>query len=287
MCEFEQEVEWCYVGNDLVAKRHIPPTVPEDGVISPVFAKLAIMNPNNDNVQKLGSRGVSQYLAKYVAQVDESTRVFAHAPRPTDPDCFRLNVETTGNTKISSVNRVEKSLLTRKKKHHIGRAMTQAEAMMILCHIPQVYTNIEFVHISTTMLEERPGFEKQPHLRHLQKQGTINGPVNAISDIDTRQIIPANRVKLHKQDINRNLPKSRHFKKTALMLAQDSMFSPITLDVITIFGLRPPELYFIKNPALYFRWFKRETLPLNKDKERTILEKQIQMCESLLDASYD
>ena len=48
---------------------------------------------------------------------------------------FHMSVEAIGNTKISGVNKVEKKLLS---KENIGRAVTEAEVVMILCHIPQV-----------------------------------------------------------------------------------------------------------------------------------------------------
>ena len=40
-----------YIDKSLQAKRYVPPTSGQDGVISPVFARLVICNPNSDNAQ--------------------------------------------------------------------------------------------------------------------------------------------------------------------------------------------------------------------------------------------
>ena len=76
------------------SNRHMPPTSAEDGVFSPVFAKLALINPNSDNVQYLDSHGVSQYLANYIAEIDECCRVYLKAPISTQVEArsFSSNV---------------------------------------------------------------------------------------------------------------------------------------------------------------------------------------------------
>jgi hypothetical protein len=43
------------------------------------------------------------------------------------------------------------------------------------------------------------------------------------------------------------------------MTLKDQLFSPISIDALTLFSVRPPELQFVSKPALYFEWFLRDS----------------------------
>ena len=108
LLELEHHEELKYVDKSLVAKRHIPATSAANGVISPVLARLVIINPNSDNVQYLDSYGVAKYMAKYIAGVDENHRIYICPPKQDQLSTVQIESEKTGNTKITSVNMVEK-----------------------------------------------------------------------------------------------------------------------------------------------------------------------------------
>ena len=44
-----------------------------------------------------------------------------------------------------------------------------------------------------------------------------------------------------------------------MLILRDQCLSPHTMDAITVFSIRPPELRFVAQPKLYFRWFHRAT----------------------------
>ena len=246
LCDLEQHEDLLYLDRRLEAKRHIPPTNANEGVISPVLARLVIMNPNSDNVQHTDSYGVSKYLAKYVTGVDQGSRIYLKAPKHDTPNAIHLHSESIGNTKITSIAMQER----KKQPPHISsRAISQPEAIMLLCQIPQISTNIEFIHVSTVSLEERPGMDKKPTIYKITKESPIHGPINTGADLDTSQVLPS-------QNVRTTFPQYRQFTNSSIMLAKDQLLSPLTIDSITIFGLRPPELYWVRQPRLYFRWFK-------------------------------
>jgi len=57
--------------------------------------------------------------------------------------------------------------------------------------------------------------------------------------------------------------------------AVDDLQSPYTMDSVTLFGMRPPELRFVMNQALCAKWFKRVPFAGN-------LTKQIETCNKNL-----
>jgi predicted GIY-YIG superfamily endonuclease len=51
------------------------------------------------------------------------------------------------------------------------------------------------------------------------------------------------------------------------LILKDLLFSPISVDKITVFGVRPPELGFVGHVGKYYRWFERERPVPPKDAE--------------------
>ena len=74
------------------------------------------MNPCADNVQYLDSFGVSRYLASYIASIDKCQRVFIRPPSKKTKQCYSMEVEETGNTKIAGVPVAEAEKKKKKTK---------------------------------------------------------------------------------------------------------------------------------------------------------------------------
>ena len=172
----EQHEEITFTNKALVARRHEPPTSGAEGILSPVLAKLDIINPNSDNVQYLDSYGVSWYLANYVVSVDKNHQMYVKCPNERLESDVRVYGQKTGNTKICSIQADVRNRNQRSKCLQVGRAMSQPESLMLLWNIPQVYTDIKFVHLSTHSLEERAGFETQPRVLTLPQSATGPNP---------------------------------------------------------------------------------------------------------------
>ena len=273
-----------YVDKELETRRHVPPTSAAEGIISPVLSRLVVINPNSDNAQYLDNYGVSQYLAKYVASIDECNRIFLRAPTDAknqqEVPPLRAAGEKVGNTKITSIGIIEGARKKKTKSAYLGRASNQTEGCQVLMQEPQTITTFEFVHISTTVLEERPAVDRTRPIQQLFKDRVVNGPVNNAYDINASQTIPSYQVRSSWT----SCPDFRKFQSTSLLLARDVMLSPLSTDAITAFGIRPPELSMIRSPVLYHRCFVRESISLPKtdNPSHAILS----YCHSVLDQDY-
>ena len=67
------------------------------------------------------------------------------------------------------------------------------EMICIILGYPQVYTNLEFVHIPTVPLEERPALERESPLGRLVKEGVVadSARQKSPSDLDAGDVIPS------------------------------------------------------------------------------------------------
>ena len=280
-----------YYDKDLQPKRHVPPSSAEDGVQSPVFARITILNPNSDNVQFLDSYGVSKYLAKYLAEVDEAARVYVQAPKYNDQSpTMTFHTEETKNTKITSVAMATEQARKTSKKKHVGRAMTQTECLMLLFNMAPITTNIKFVHLSTVPLEERPAVDRKLPLLSLKRMKVIDNDVNAVADLDENKVIPAIMVRQHLgRRFHSRLPTWRQHSPSDIAIAKDQILSPYSLDTVTVFGLRPPELSFVYSQTLYHKWFSRESLKFTTEelKDCNYFEATLSRCEENFSVYYD
>ena len=70
------------------------------------------------------------------------------------------------------------------------------------------------------------------------------------------------------QDVRKSrcFPKQRLFSVLQEQVMKDVLISPYSLDMITLFSLRPPELQFIKSPKLYLSYFNHGSQIKNCEK---------------------
>jgi hypothetical protein len=61
------------------------------------------------------------------------------------------------------------------------------------------------------------------------------------------------------------------------MLLLDNLYSPVTLDITIEFSVRPPELCFIKNQGLYYKWFLRDSCTRGQDNAFALQTEAIQL----------
>jgi hypothetical protein len=116
---------------------------------------------------------------------------------------------------------------------------------------PQVYTNLEFVDIPTVGLEDRAGVERVAPINRMSLDGVEDGrQVNGPHDLYDGEEIACMVVQQALREPWRQLTDSK------VNILRNQLFSPVSVDRTTIFGVRPPELRFVKSQALYFRWFQ-------------------------------
>ena len=143
----------------LRAQKHYPPAINE-GPMSPCCGRLFAATSSSQNVKICTGYHASRYLAKYCASIDQVNTVFVGAV-PNTQKAIQLRQKLLANTKITSskINE-EKRMQNQRDKHHPqGRAISLMEMISVALGYDQVYTDIQFVHIPTTPLAERPAFD--------------------------------------------------------------------------------------------------------------------------------
>lgn len=272
----------------LKARKHIPPCLGDEGMISPVIGALVAINPNSDNCQMSNSYFVARYLAKYVVKIDEYCTITVKPPGPkASPNNFGLEAHHLLNTKITSNRIAQQDLLNRghmlKKKNALG--INVAQVYMMMFGYASVYTNLQHVKFCTDAYGHRPAIERKakPIDRFLRENESLQ--TQALTPINT---VPAH----HARHGCRSLQSWRHFTQSQLFKAFDDLHSPLSADPVTVFGFRPPELLFVMEQPKYYRWFTQHDAKIEIARNnRRILRKvgthpeQIEFCVANLDPS--
>ena len=232
-------------------KRHIPPTNPTGDInMSPVEWYTFSVCRSMQNCQILTEcGGVNKYVCKYIAKIDEQNYVVVSCDHSKNG---ALISETAflHNTKITSSKMNEdKQRETKRDHNHVqGRIISLMEMLHSMLRYPEVYTDLCFISITTTPLELRPGIEIQ------------NGSTKFVTDEADTGII-SNQVR---QELG--LEEFRQHSETELVLLEDLKQSKVSIDRISEFGIRPPELRLTFNSVgNYFRWFKVTKRKMKRD----------------------
>ena len=243
----------CYeTDNAIKAIKHFPPAIGGEGNMSACNGRLFAACLSNENLKFVTSYLASRYLTKYVASIDENNRIY-FSSNPNDSKEIEAKMQFLHNTKITSSNINEKKIqdLSRNKLKPQGRAISLMEVITILLGYPQVYTDIKFTHIPSTPLAERCCIEKEAQIKITFKDKNFRQ--KKVDDLDPGETLPQYLIRNIK--LKNALPQWRQYTKSESFLMIDQMFSNLSIDNVTGFGLRPPELRFIRHIKLYYRWF--------------------------------
>lgn len=278
--------------------RHIPPTNPNDDFnISPVEGYTFSICRSMQNIQNLThTNGLNRYVCKYIGKIDEQNRILISS-HPYKQNCLVNKSSFLHNTKITSsaINENKYFSKQRDKKHPRGRAITLMEMLQIMLSYPQVRTDMIFEIICTLPLEQRPGIEKSIKI---PTTDFINEKYNLIDEDDNEEQPDGLDTSILIQKIRNDLkfPSERQLRQEELLMLQGTFSSKVSIDKITKFSLRPPELRdIIRKVEHYYRWFyivpkqlnQEEMLEgLNANVRRTLwidsLQNQIQLRKNAL-----
>ena len=115
------------------------------------------------------------------------------------------------------------------------------EMLQVMLKYPQVHTDMNFVNISTLPLEQRAGIETRNKGFHMDRDIEDGADLTPLS---------------YKIRIEKKFPDWRKHQEIELISIQGSVQENISVDNITSFSVRPPELRHIFNSVgNYFRWF--------------------------------
>ena len=244
----------------LIATKHYPPAHNSEGIISACNGRLFTLAKSNDNLKEATGYLSCRYLAKYLALVDENNRVYIGS---MSHECNKVGLEKVElhNTKItsSSIQEAKRDAARHDRKNPTGRAISHMEMLCVVLGYDQVYTNLQFVHVPMVPLEERPAFDRKLPFVRLKEEGVLPEHVlpDRPQDLDGADVVASYKVR--NLELDDNLPLWRQVSTVESLILCDQCLSPQTVDAITLFGIRPPELRFVRQPRLYFRWFYRDT----------------------------
>ena len=207
--------------------------------LSPFNPFIFAITRSSQNLQISDTVLSARYMTKYSAGVEEHSKVKMYA----GGSISSLAVEESGiqNEKITGVRAELKKKMQkdRNRKHQEGRLIGITETVWWLLQFGYVKSSFDFVHVPTVPIECRGA------LKINKKRSRAPDGYDA-----TLQSLTA-RKKLH-------FPSYRMPTRAQIELMRDNQKVDTTMDKITIFGLRPPELLFVSSPIQYFRWFVRE-----------------------------
>ncbi len=250
LMRYDQSTKKYEVVDELKAIKHFPPAIAAEGNISACNGRLFAACLSNDNLKFVTSYLASRYLTKYVATIDKNNRIY-FSSNPTDASEIKAKMEFLHNTKITSseINERTKYDLSRNKTKPQGRAISLMEIIGILLGYPQVYTDLKFIHVPTIPLAERCAVEKDAFINKITKMR----PDTNIDDFDSGHIV--SQFYLRNIALTNKLPVWRQYSTSESLLMKDEMFNTLSTDNVTAFGLRPPELRFVRHIKLYYKWF--------------------------------
>ena len=219
--------------------RHVPPTNPTfDLNISPVEGYIFSVCKSMQNVQRLVRQagGCAKYVCKYISKEDEQNFVVIQV----DGEGKLVSSSTfLHNTKVVSSKIAEDKDREQYKHKAQGRCISHMEMMHLMLGYVEVVTNLDFCNISTMPLELRAGIK-------IDSDCLENEDGNYI----TTEVDNFRRNALH-------LDAWRWHTDSQLLILDDLKLSKISIDKVTQFSLRPPELMSLFDTlGNYFRWFQ-------------------------------
>ena len=185
-------------------------------------------------------------------------------------------MEFLHNTKItgSAINEKRKHDIFRDRSKPQGRAISLMEITATLLGYPQVYTDIKFIHIPTIPLAERCSVEKESTVNKVLKESNFR--TKDIDDYDSGDIIPQYYVR--NIVLKNEIPIWRQYSTSESLVIKDQMFSNLSIDPVTAFGMRPPELRFVRHIKMYYKWFYFK----NSNMHRNTFSKQVCNLEKII-----
>jgi predicted GIY-YIG superfamily endonuclease len=239
--------------------RHIPPTNPTNDMnISPVEGTTFAVFRSMQNVQRLtGTGGCAKYVCKYIAKIDEQNYVVIMVDGEG-----RLVTQANflHNTKITSSKMGEDKERMKNEGKPQGRCISHLEMLHMLLKYPEIVTNLDFIKVTTMPLELRAGIAINCDAQHDEEDGAY---VGCAMDVFRKSL--------------NGLEDWRMMTQSQLLITDDLKLSKVSVDKVTQFSLRPPELLTLFNKlGEYFRWFIIDTSKISVNKLERYVDVQLE-----------
>ena len=300
----EHEIEFKHAY--FCSTRHMPPCNQNATCnMSPVLTELFILFLSMVNVQAIGqASGIAKYILKYVAKFDQSNRVAASANTRTG--ALKIGSQFLHNTKIttSAINE-DKAHKKQRNKHHFSyRDIPMMEIYQLMIHLSEVTTNLVFIQISTRSFELRSrskiklnskGKVCRPDQRpESNRQDVLDDDYNDDDDGDNGnpsggiQFGPNSDAHISgicsvrvRENEQLGLRVHQHLTPNQIAIVRDHKSTSRQYDMISVFGLRPPELLPVfQNPKHYFRmcYISTDNIDGCDDDMKNALSRDLKKC---------
>ena len=219
---------------------HLMPTCPA------VFA----ITQSSTNVLLITKIFSSRYLNKYAAGKEE--HVITNLKPGKESNTWSVEEGTIENTKITAVNMRKEQMDNKKRQKVELKAVTisQTEQIWWSLKLPCIMSSFDFIHVPSVPMEKRQGIIQ-----------TYKYHANFVDKC------------IHLRE-NEQLEPHRLFKDNQKTIMQDAFTSSYSLDKVTIFSLRPPELLCVTTMKAYFTLFVREEKIKKLSQMKILLHKQ-------------
>ena len=195
------------------------------------------------NVQCLiQCNGCCTYCHKYCIKVDKQNYVVALPG--VEENTINLKSTFLHNTKISSsaINEAKAKAKRRDRKAPVGTAIGFLEMYMRAIGEKCVRSDLHYAEICTNTYANRSGYLKPPPPLPKVGEDTEDGVELGIIPQNIRN--------------EQNFPSWRLFTDSQITILEGLKDSPLSVDKVTVFSVRPPELRHIFDQlGNYYRWF--------------------------------
>ena len=202
---------------------------------SPVNCKLFSLLQCSMNCLLCDRVMSASYLAKYAAGIEEHATVNISGKSDTT---VSICVKSLKNLKIAGAELAAKSEKTKTSTKNC-RVLSTTECVWSMLDLRYVFPTYECVHVNTLPLENRGGFVKRKS----------NAPV-ADSAAEEDQALHFVKMRIILQSDSR-----RYFTINQIRTVKEFTKSGLTIDKVSLFAMRPPELLFVNNIEFFFRHF--------------------------------
>ncbi len=236
--------------------------------MSPTIPELFFLFRSMVNTQSIThGYGLVKYLLKYISKFDVARRVMSYANEHTG--ATRVGSEFVHNTKAASSKYHEDKVFEKRRDrfHPQFREVPTLNMLQHLLLIPEIITNLNFVEISTLPFEvrsrEKVRMDRDGNIRRRRAQIVDEEGDDEEGDSDQVDMRGPNAdaresgMDAQRARENEGLELHARQRMTAnqIVIALEHETSTRQYDMISIFGLRPPEvLSLFQNPQEYFRF---------------------------------
>ena len=207
---------------------------------SPVVTKIFSLIQGSMNCLICDAIMSATYLAKYAAGVEEHATVKIHGQ---SSESVSVSVKKMKNIKIAGAK-----IAAEKEKNtstsEVCRILSSTECIWSMLDLKYVFPTYTCVHVNTLPLENRSCFKRRTkYKRFIDRSGQNDQDYNFVRFRKT----------IH-------LPQNRLFSKNQKKTLREYINSGLTIDKVSLFALRPPELLFVNDLEIYFRNFSFEKI---------------------------